>query len=88
MKKTLKLKIVKFEHALVMQVQEMQKLNEGRSHVIYPATKTTMYPVFIAISKNLDVDARTFKDNAERDEYLQNMLGWITDELFGGAGKL
>ena len=31
---------------------------------------------------------RYFDSNAERDEYLQKVLGWTTDELFGGAGKL
>lgn len=86
--KKLKLRIVKFERALAMQVLEMQNLNESITFSFYPTTEKTMYPVFIAIRKNLDVDVRAFNDNTERDEYLNKMLGWITEELFGGDSKL
>lgn len=86
--KRLKLLIAKFERALMMQVLEMKNLNESRNHVFYPATKTTMYPDFIAINKSLDIDVRVFKDNAERDEYLKKILGWISEEQFGGSGEL
>lgn len=35
-----------------------------------------------------NVTIRKFNDNAERDELLNEILGWITEEQFRGTGKL
>lgn len=37
---------------------------------------------------NLDVDARSFEANSERDAYLEKIVNAITDELFTGEGEL
>ena len=33
-------------------------------------------------------DCIRFNDNAKRDKYITNLIKWITDEQFGGAGEL
>ena len=38
--------------------------------------------------KRLKLRIAKFDDNAERDEYAEKLINWITDEQFGGSGKL
>ena len=85
--KKLKLKIVKFKRTLVMQVLEMQNIDFSASpHVLRGRTDFGVDGIWIGDCIELAV--RDFCDNAERDEYLQKILGWISEELFGRARKL
>ena len=85
--KKLKLRIAKFECALVMQVLEMQNIDFSvSSHVLRGRTDFAQECIYLR--KEPSIGLASFPDNAERDAYLQKMLGWITEEQFGGARKL
>lgn len=85
--KKLKLKIVKFERALAMQVLEMQNIDFSvSSHVLRGRTDFAQECIYLR--KEPSIGLASFPDNAERDAYLQKMLGWITEEQFCGARKL
>lgn len=92
MKKKLKLRIVKFDRLLVVEQIERTLLIPATAKHFQEIEDMSLYlgSCFIELPQGGGrmSDGRYFDSNAERDEYLRNMLGWISDELFGGAGKL
>ena len=94
MKKVLKIKFVKFERALAMQVLEMRgKFSDfpaGLNGKI-PHTKIDVpclnddsvwiYPTQL-------IKTRIFDSDTARDEYLDKVIKWISEEQFGVGGKL
>lgn len=88
--KKLKLRIAKFDRMLV--VEQLERTGEWKNseHVKVQGSLFLLEDNIDLQEDNYDenVAIRKFDNNAERDEYLQNMLGWITEEQFGGSGKL
>lgn len=92
MTKKLKIKFVKFERALAMQILEQVGIFKATEHVqaigfpaisnkcIYLRVKNSEYDTYIGVIR--------FNDNAERDEYLNNVIKWISEEQFATGGKL
>lgn len=92
MTKKLKIRFVKFECALAMQVLEQKGYFDSMKHVrvsAYPAVDETC--VFLrGREKEYDYSVKTirFNDNAERDEYLNKVIKWISEEQFADGSKL
>lgn len=88
--KKLKLRIAKFDRMLV--VEQL-----GRDGV-FKNSERVRISGYMCLGKNwIDLpescifrsaDSRIFSDNQERDEYAANLIRWITEEQFGGSGKL
>lgn len=88
--KKLKLRIAKFDRMLIVEQLELEGEFKKTDHV----------EVFgnLCISKaGIDlkeddckgsVNVSYFKNNEKRDEYAANLIEWITEEQFGGSGKL
>lgn len=92
MTKKLKIRFVKFERAIAMQVLEQEGYFDTKEHVrvrAYPAVDDTC--IFLrGWEKNYDYSLQTirFDNNAERDEYLNDVINWISEEQFAEDGKL
>ena len=92
MTKKLKIRFVKFERALAMQILEQEWYFDTMKHVrvrAYPAVDETC--VFLrGCEKEYDYSLKTirFNDNAERDEYLDKVINWISEEQFATDRKL
>ena len=91
-KKKLKLRIVKFDGLLVFEQIEntvMTRLGQKTEH--FEVRDMNLFVGFdwwaFAVQGKVS-DYRNFTDNVARDAYLQKVFGWISDELFGGGGKL
>lgn len=90
--KKLKLRIAKFNKMLV--VEQLERTGEWKNSThVYVQDDLHLYKSEDRIDLQEDIDDESsdclrFDNNAERDAYLQKMLGWITEEQFGGAGKL
>lgn len=92
MKKKLVIRFVKFEYALAMQVLEMEGEFSDSEHVKIGDTRfcydsCTIAPHFY-IAKNNLVGVGYFGKNEQRDEYLNNVVKWISEEQFATGGKL
>ena len=92
MTKKLKIRFVKFERALAMQILEQVGIFKDTEHVqsvVFPAIS---YGRIYLRGKHSEYDtgigAMRFSDNAERDEYLNNVVKWISEEQFATGGKL
>lgn len=92
MTKKLVIRFVKFERALAMQILEQEGIFKTIEHVrvrAYPSLDENC--VFLrSWEKEYDFSVRTirFNGNAERDEYLDKVVKWISEEQFSGSGKL
>ena len=92
MTKKLKIRFVKFERALAMQILEQEGIFMTIEHVrvrAYPSLDENC--VFLrSWEKEYDFSVRTirFNGNAERDEYLNNVIKWISEEQFADSRKL
>lgn len=92
MTKKLKIRFVKFERAIAMQILEQEGYFDTMKHVrvrAYPAVDETC--VFLrGVEKEYDYSVKTirFNGNDERDEYLNNVIKWISEEQFATGGKL
>ena len=92
MTKELKIRFVKFELVLAMQILEQVGKFDTIKHVrvrAYPAVDETC--IFLrGWEKEYDYSLKTirFNDNAERDEYLNKVIKWISEEQFSTKGKL
>lgn len=92
MTKLLKIRFVKFEKALATQVLEQEGKFEKTEHIrirAYPATDESC--IFLRgweVNSNFKVITIHFETNTERDEYLDKVVKWISEEQFGGNGKL
>lgn len=92
MTKKLKIRFVKFERAVAMQVLEQVGTFKDTEHVqsvvcpelgskcIYLRGKNSTYDTTIGLIR--------FSDDAERDEYFNKVINWISEEQFATGGKL
>ena len=89
--KKLKLRIVKFDRLLVVEQLEKVGYFKNTDHV---KIDDDLWLLLGAINLQKDNNGRNadyyadFIDNAERDEYVKNLIKWITEEQFGNAGEL
>ena len=91
MNKKLKIQFWKAEKALAMQILEQEGSFRDSEHVYMGLPELCCDRIYLcdeAERGNLDVDARSFEANTERDAYLQKVVNAITDELFTGKGEL
>lgn len=85
-KKLLKIRFVKFERALVMQILEQRGSFCDSEHVCTGLPALSGDRIYLREERerdNWDVSERSFETNAERDEYLKNVIRWISEEQFG-----
>lgn len=86
MTKKLKIKFAKFESILVMQVLEQAGRFRTTEHVridTFPAFSCDdIYLRGCDSNYDLKIDSMPFANNAERDEYLEKVINWITEEQF------
>lgn len=86
MTKKLKIRFVKFERALVMQILEQRGSFCDSEHVCTGLPALSGDRIYLCEERerdNWDVSERSFETNAERDEYLKNVIHWISEEQFG-----
>lgn len=94
MTKKLKIKFAKFEKALVMQILEQVGKFVWGNHIrtSYTPELSLNGEVYLRgkdRNRDLKIESMCFSSNAERDEYLAKVVGWITDEQFTvGSGEL
>lgn len=93
MKKILKIRFVKFEKSLAMQILEQQGDFPETKHVcgvILPALSTDrIYLRGVDYASDLVVHVTPILDsNEERDQLLENVITWISEEQFAMGGKL
>lgn len=92
MKKLLKIRFVKFERALAMQILEQVGGFETTNHIKVcgipeMGVERICLRGFLSAC-DYDVSAKSFKDNAVRDKYFQKAIKWISEEQFKTGGKL
>lgn len=93
MTKKLKIRFVKFERALAMQILEQEGYFKATKHVQSFSSPGLSY-FYICLrgndlsSHNIISTLSNFSDNDERDEYLNNVIKWISEEQFATGGKL
>lgn len=93
MKKKLKIRFVKFERALVMQVLEQKGEFKNTEHVLVEdAPYLITGAVFLrGFDRSLDLrvcDTHIFTSNKARDQILEQIIYWISKEQFRLPGKL
>lgn len=92
MKKLLKIRFVKFEKALVAQQLEITGKEHftPSEHVVLSASGIDFAEaaIWLSCSCNINLGRRLFNHNAERDEYLDKVVTWISEEQFVTEGKL
>lgn len=92
MKKLLKIRLVKLERALVAQQLEMagKELFTPSEHVVLSGfgIDFTDDAVWLSRLYDLNIGARLFHHNDERDRYLNKVVKWISEEQFATGGKL
>ena len=88
--KKLKIRFVKFERALVMQILEQRGSFRDSEHVCTGLPALSGDRIYLREERerdNWDVSERSFVTNAERDEYLKNVIRWISEEQFGRGNE-
>ena len=92
MTKKLKIRFVKFERALAMQILEQVGIFKATEHVKAIVCPEIGNKCIYLRGKNLEYDTTIgfirFSDNAERDKYFNNAIKWISEEQFATGGKL
>lgn len=86
MTKKLKIRFTKFEKALAMQILEQEGSFCDSEHVGTGFPELGCDRIYLCDEEergNLGVSVRHFDTNAERDEYLKNVIRWISEEQFG-----
>ena len=90
--KKLKIRFVKLESYLVAQQLEMTGKEHFTlsEHVALLASGIDFADAAIWLSRscNFNIGVRCFRDNAERDEYLDKVIKWISEEQFWTGRKL
>ena len=94
MKKKLVIRFVKFEKALVAQQLAIvgdEHFNETE-HVKLDGSfylcESLLSLINSATDDRVKINALYFSNNAERDEYLDKVVKWISEEQFATSGKL
>ena len=92
MTKKLKIRFVKFERALAMQILEQVGTFKDTEHVQSVVCPELGSKCIYLRGKNLEYDTTIgfirFSDNAERDKYFNNAIKWISEEQFALGRKL
>lgn len=93
MTKKLVIRFVKFEKALVAQQLEIKGQFEVSKHIIFTKYGVDFLreAVYISPTNTKEMHAigrEYFKTNNERDECLERVVKWISEEQFSGSGKL
>lgn len=97
MTKKLKIRFVKFERALAMQILEQEGKFKSREHIMigYAPAFEGNYIYLRGGDSEYDnsLSCKDFFSNAERDKYLNNVIKWISEEQFSSleefeVGKL
>ena len=93
MTKKLKIRFVKFERALAMQILEQDGIFKATKHVQSISSPGINYCYICLRGDDLSLHniistLSNFSDNAERDEYFNNVIKWISEEQFATGGKL
>ena len=90
--KKLKIRFVKCEKALVMQILEQTGEFIDTEHVERADRPVLFRDRILLRGRDADYDLLPdpfiFDSNAKRDEYLAKVIGWITDEQFTNADEL
>ncbi len=87
----LKIQFWRAEKALAMQILEQEGSFCDSEHVYMELPELCCDRIYLcdeAGRGNLDVSARSFVANSERDAYLEKIVNSITDELFTGSEEL
>lgn len=90
MSKKLKIRFVKFEKALAMQILEQEGSFRDSEHVYTGFPELCCDRIYLCDEEergNLVVSERSFVTNAGRDEYLKNVIRWISEEQFGAGSR-
>lgn len=92
MTKKLVIRFIKFERALVAQQLEMagKELFAQSEHIILWCLGVDFAGEAIRLSRSCDINigAKRFYHNDERDEYLDKVVKWISEEQFAENGSL
>lgn len=92
MTKKLKIRFVKFEFALAMQILEQVGIFKNTEHVQSVACPEIINKRIYLRGENSEYDTAVgfiyFSDNAERDKYFNNVIKWISEEQFSMGRKL
>ena len=94
MTKLLKIRFVKFEKALVAQQLDVlgDEHFDGTKHVKldggFYLCEGLLSLINIATDERIKIDTIYFRNNAERDEYLNKVIKWISEEQFSMRGKI
>lgn len=93
MTKKLKIRFVKFECTIVMQILEQNGVFPSRTHVKISAVPEFADEdiLFLRGSETWSdfvVCVKCFTNNDKRDEYLDEVIGWISEEQFALDRKL
>lgn len=92
MSKKLKIKFVKFEKALAMQILEQEGSFQDSVHVNIGMPELCYDVIYICDEEergNSGIFKKYFNTNAERDEYLKCVIRWISEEQFAmSSGRL
>lgn len=93
MTKKLVIRFVKLEKALAAQQLEVKGQFEASKHIIFTkyGVDFSREAVYISPTNTKEMYAigrEYFKTNNERDEYLEKVIKWISEEQFSGSGKL
>ena len=92
MTKKLKIRFVKFERALAMQILEQVGIFKATEHVKAIVCPEIGNKCIYLRGKNLEYDTTIgfirFSDNAERVKSFNNAIKWISEEQFATGGKL
>lgn len=92
MTKKLKIRFTKFEKALAMQILEQEGSFRDSEHVDEGFPELCCDHIYLCDEEergNLGISVIHFDTNAERDEYLKNVIRWISEEQFAeGSGEL
>ena len=86
MTKKLKIRFTKFEKALAMQILEQEGSFCDSEHVGTGFPELGRDRIYLCdedLRDNLSVFVRYFDTNDGRDEYLKNVIRWISEEQFG-----
>lgn len=93
MSKKLKIRFVKFEKALAMQILEQEGSFCNSAHIQIGIPELCGDDIYLCEEDERDnlnhVSILEFVSNAERDEYLKTVIRWISEEQFAmRSGKL
>lgn len=92
MTKLLKIRFVKFERALAMQILEQVGGFETTNHIkVFGMPEMGVERICLRgflSARDYEVSVKSFEDNVVRDKYFPKAIKWISEEQFTIKGKL